>query len=234
MTSPNNINYPIPSDWQHFERLSIAIMSAYYGKRFRQYGRLGQRQDGVDLYCKHNGKFIAVQCKGRNQGYNSRLTPDDVTEVVRSTKYFPHAIDEFFILTTGPDDKNLEKRAFEISCEHSEFTVHVLGWQSLENIIREHEPIQRSFYGGFFKRLSIFQLSTLIALTCLLVTLSILGIYRYMRNDAETVEQHQATARDTEVFVVLNDRLINIYNHCYDMMNKNILSSSFELEQFCT
>lgn len=237
MTSPNNINYPIPADWQQFERLSTAIMSAYCGKRFRQYGRPGQRQDGVDLYCKHDGKFIAVQCKGRNQGYNSRLTPKDISEAVRSTENFPHKIDEFYILTTGPDDKNLEQRALDITCEHSEtdkFAVHVLGWQSLENIIREHDSIQRSFYSGFFNRFSIRQLSILIAIVCLLVTLGILGIYRYMAKDAKTSAQHKATARNTEAFVALNDKLINIYNHCYDMMNKNTLSSSFELRQYCT
>ncbi|MHA3501970.1 hypothetical protein ACX1IG_03370 [Yersinia enterocolitica] len=237
MTTPNTINYPIPADWQHFERLSIAIMSAACGKRFRQYGRNGQRQDGVDLYCKHDGKFIAVQCKGRNQGYNSRLAPNDISEAVRSTEKFPHAIDELYILTTGPDDKHLEQRAFEISCEHSEtgkFAVHVLGWQSLENIIREHDSIQRSFYSSFFNRFSIRQLATLIATVCLFVTLSILGIYCYMGNDAERSAQHKATARDTEAFLALNDKLISIYNHCYGMMNENTLSSSFELKQFCT
>lgn len=237
MTTPNSINYPIPADWQHFERLSIAIMSAVFGKRFRQYGRLGQHQNGVDLYCKHDGKFIAVQCKGRNQGYNSRLTPNDISEAVRSTENFPHTIDEFYILTTGPDDKHLEQRAFEISCEHSKtdkFSVYVLGWQSLENIIREHDSIQRSFYSGFFKRFSIRQLATLAATVCLLVTLSILGIYCYMGNDVETSAQHKATVRDTEKFIALNDKLISIYNHCYEKMNENILSSSFELKQFST
>ncbi|MDC9594693.1 hypothetical protein [Xenorhabdus sp. IM139775] len=237
MTTPNTVNYPPPADWQHFERLSVAIMSAIFQKRFRQYGRSGQRQDGVDLYCKHNGTFIAVQCKGRNQRYGSLLSPEDITNAVKSTEKFPHKIDEFYILTTGPDDKNLEQRAFELSCSHSEtdsFTVHVLGWQTLENIIREHDSIQHAFYSGFFKRFSIKQYSTLIATGCLLITLSILGVYRYVNYYSETSAQQKATSKDTEEFVALNDKLIKIYKHCDEMMNANILSSSFELKQFCT
>ena len=236
MTTPNTVNYPIPADWQHFERLSIAIMSAVFQKRFRQYGRSGQRQDGVDLYCEHDGTFIAVQCKGRNQGYASRLSPDDINKAVKSTERFQHKIDEFYILTTGPDDKNLEQRAFELSyshCESGRFTIHVLGWQTLENIIREHESIQRSFYNGFFKRFSIKQYSILIATGCFLVTLSILGAHRYVNYYNETSAQQKATSEDTEKFVVLNDKLVKIYKHCNEMMAANILSSSFELKQFC-
>lgn len=236
MTTPNTVNYPSPADWQHFERLSIAIMTSLFNKRFRQYGRNGQRQDGVDLYCRYNGQFIAVQCKGRAKGYGSHLLLEDIDKAVKSTKNFPVKIDQFYILTTGPDDTKLEKRVFEINHDHREigsFTVHILGWQSIENIIRENESIQRKFYNGFFKRFSVKQYSVMIAITCFFITGSILGSYNYLNNYNKLSEQKDVTLEKTNEFIALNDDLIKIYTNCSDMMAPRIISSSFELKQFC-
>lgn len=51
---------------------------------------------------------------------------------------------------------------------------------------------------------------------------------------SETLAQRKATTEDIEQFVALNDKLIKIYNNCNEIMNANILSSSFELKQFCS
>lgn len=81
MTAPHAATYRRPADWKQFERLSLAVMSCVFKSRFDQYGREGQRQHGVDLYCRlKNGSLIAVQCKGRNENLGKNLTLAQVNQ----------------------------------------------------------------------------------------------------------------------------------------------------------
>jgi hypothetical protein len=119
MTSPNSASYPIPADWQNFERLCITLMSEIYGYKFQAYGRSGQRQNGVDaLGILPNGDVIAVQCKGKDQGYGSRLKPKDIHTAVKETKNFKNRIAHFYILSTCPNDVTLEDEAVQITQSH--------------------------------------------------------------------------------------------------------------------
>lgn len=47
-----------------FENICTNILTNFYGKPFSRYGRKGQKQHGIDIYCDtSNGKRIVAQCK---------------------------------------------------------------------------------------------------------------------------------------------------------------------------
>lgn len=150
MTAPHAATYRRPADWKQFERLSLAVMSCVFKNRFDQYGREGQRQHGVDLYCRlKDGSLIAVQCKGRNENLGKNLTLAQVNQAVIEIEDFPFKIDHFFILTTSPHDKLLTNRALELTEERAivgKGTVDVWGWGALEAVIQENASLQESFY----------------------------------------------------------------------------------------
>lgn len=50
MVSDINVNILIPTDWQRFETISLeALKIMYNNPNFTKNGRIGQKQDGVDI-----------------------------------------------------------------------------------------------------------------------------------------------------------------------------------------
>lgn len=147
MTAPHAAQYYKPADWQQFQRLSVAVATAQFGVNFKTYGRNGQWQGGIDSYAyTRDGRLIAVQSKSKDVGYGSVLTPGDVTKAVKKAREFKFKIDVFIIMTSSPDDIKLSDRALEITQTQQakgEFSVEVWGWQTIEDVIREHDESPR-------------------------------------------------------------------------------------------
>ncbi|WP_454865962.1 hypothetical protein [Pseudomonas umsongensis] len=237
MTAPHAANYPRPADWKQFERLSIALMSCVFGGRFDQYGREGQRQDGVDLYCRlKDGSIIAVQCKGRNENLGKKLTLAQVDKAVRETESFPFKIDRFFILTTSPHDATLTNRALELTEDRAlvgKGAVEIWGWESLENIIRENASLQDSFYSEYKPKISLRGWILRVGLASGLAIAGFVGIHKYLAYQADSAQMNEATMEGLAEFMNLNDRLIDIYDGCLGMLNKGTFAFSYSFRQFC-
>lgn len=237
MTAPNSASYPIPADWQNFERLCITLMSEIYGCKFQAYGRSGQRQNGVDaLGILPNGDVIAVQCKGRDQGYGSRLKPKDIHTAVRETNNFKNRIAHFYILSTCPNDVALEDEAVQITQSHllqGRFPVTFWGWQTLENQIRRYESVQREHFGYWFKRPSNLQWAMRIAIGCLLIISSIYVVHQYLTYHNAQVDLRENTDKDISQFLTLTNKLDHAYSTCLKTLDEKPFLSSWELDTFC-
>lgn len=238
MTAPHAAQYRIPADWQQFQRLSVAVASAHFGLDFQSYGRNGQWQGGIDSYAyTRDGKLIAVQSKSKDAGYGSVLTPGDITEAVNKARDFKFKIDIFVILTSSPDDTKLCDRALEITQAHQAnggFAVDVWGWQTIEDVIREHESVQRSFYPQTVAKTNTWQWVVRAGTLCGLIALAGYGANEYIDHKAAMDRVQGVTGVGVQSFVQQNDLLSGAYAHCQNEMDKSLFLSSFEFDHYCT
>lgn len=119
-------------------------------------GRQGHPQHGVDVYGHPDSSsgFAGVQCKGKENFSNQRLSKTEVTEEVKKAKEFQPRLIDYTIATTAPRDVNIQEHARCLSAfqeEGGSFRVTVCGWDDIEELLYEHEPpIARSWYPEVF------------------------------------------------------------------------------------
>ena len=182
MPSPTSIEYPIPQDWQEFERLCRALFSELYRRPFQRHGRLGQKQEGVDIFgYTADQKLFAVQCKGRAGPIDKTVTQTDLDTAVQDADRFTKVISQFFLLTTAPDDNVVQQHAIAISQERKtlgKFPVHIWGWQTISEHIGGCPGVQKEFYGSWWQRPTVGY-NVLIALTIIIcLSLAVVAVDR--------------------------------------------------------
>ena len=156
---------PKPSDEQAFERCNRILWSCILkDETVKLYGRRGQNQYGVDLTgIRENtpNRIVGVQCKLK--GYGKNLTEVEVRGEVEKALAFRPLLSEYIVVTTAPDDANLDTLALELSISASKdraknLKVRVLGWESLELEIRQYPRALQAFdpshtpYGDWFEK----------------------------------------------------------------------------------
>ncbi|TWI63073.1 hypothetical protein IP91_03914 [Pseudoduganella lurida] len=143
MTSTSTSPYLRSATWQDLERLSLALLSAEYGAKFRRWGGAGQRKDGIDAWAKlPDGRIVAARFEGREARFGQPLTDADIDSALAEVAAFPHPIDELLILTTASNDAGMVSTARAPAKE-----VKVWGWQSIGARIDRHPAIQKKFFG---------------------------------------------------------------------------------------
>jgi tetratricopeptide (TPR) repeat protein len=148
---------PKPADEQAFERASIVLWRCILiDPNVHRHGRRGQSQNGVDLVGIRNGDpahLVGIQCKLKGVGH--KLTEKEVRDEVEKTATFPE-LREYFIITTAPDDVELQRLASELTVDLAAngrpLLIYVWGWNTLEERISEHAEARKAFdpdYGPF-------------------------------------------------------------------------------------
>jgi tetratricopeptide (TPR) repeat protein len=143
MTDITNRVLPEPKNWQDFERLCFDLYRRMWKTSDADMnGRQGQPQAGVDIFGtdRVEGKFVGVQCKGKDRGYGNKLTEPELKAEIQKAKRFIPSLDVFVIATTAPNDVHIQQIARTISCEHAKqelFEVRVQGWGTLQNYITD-------------------------------------------------------------------------------------------------
>ena len=152
MSELTGTQIPRPIDEQAFERcMEILWRCILKDENAKLYGRRGQKQRGVDIVGTRDGdpqQIVGVQCKLK--GVGGKLTEDEIRDEVRKALTFRPLLAEYIIVTTAPDDAELDKLARELSLSASKdreitLKVQVFGWGSLERDIRRHPPALKAF-----------------------------------------------------------------------------------------
>src|ERR1700733_8313287 len=152
MPDITNIVIPLPKDWPAFERLCFDLYRAMWKTTDAQMnGRRGQKQVGDDIYGTNGveDRFTGVQCKGKDQGYNSELTEKEFLAEIEKAKKFEPPLELFIVATSAPNDAKLKKLARAISRAHAKqglFEVRVDGWGNLENYITDEQKVFAKHY----------------------------------------------------------------------------------------
>ena len=143
---------PKPSDEQAFERCSVTLWRCILkDETTHAHGRRGQRQHGVDIVgCRNKvpDQIVGIQCKVKGDG--KMLLEKEVRDEVAKALTFTPPLSEYFIVTTAPDDANLQRLAHELSIAESasrgkNISIRVLGWGSLQQDIRAYPEALNAF-----------------------------------------------------------------------------------------
>lgn len=151
-----SIQIPKPSDEQVLERAPLVLFRCVINDpNVTTYGRRGQGQQGVDSIGKRDGdpsRYVGIQSKLKGDGKD--LTEAIVKEEVDKALTFKPELQEYFIITTAPDDAKIQQYARELEVEIQTNTGRVLsiqiwGWGTMEREIQKHPTALKEFYPDY-------------------------------------------------------------------------------------
>lgn len=153
MTAHSSVSIPQPKDWQDFERNARILFECILNDPgVKNNGVQGQRQCGVDIYGRQDGKgtaWVGIQCKGKKAGLGKKVRKAELRKEVAEALKFTPPLARFILITTASDDVKIDQEARLITHEHQEkgvpFTVEVWGWDTLEARISEHSRAIMAF-----------------------------------------------------------------------------------------
>ncbi len=117
------------------------------------HGRSGQQQHGVDVYGtdRVRGKWVGVQCKGKNGDYHAEVTKAELQAEVAKAKKFEPPLDRFVLVTTAPNDQKIQQEARRLNTENLRmglFEVDIMGWEEIKHLIQDHPDVLEMYYSG--------------------------------------------------------------------------------------
>lgn len=150
MPSPIETFLPVPEGFQAFEKLVCTCANLRWDtKDFRLHASVGQGQLGVDVYGRDkDDRFIAYQCKNMPDG----ITMEIIRDEIQKAEAFEPAIEHYCIATSAKKDGPVERQVLLLSDERKKqrkFTVEVLFWADLQDLLCNSPDSLHKHYGGF-------------------------------------------------------------------------------------
>lgn len=142
------IYLPAPTNWQDFQALVQEIAAIRYDPAtVVEYGRLGQRQDGVDVYAQDLfGKKIGIQCKETKDA----LTKAEIRKEADKAKSFSPQLDLFIVATTDRTDAKLQAAVITLNDSGTySFKIRVDFWDVLMNDINRYAMVLNGCYQSY-------------------------------------------------------------------------------------
>ncbi len=143
-----------PENWQDFESLAKKLWGELWEIPFKikKNGRLGQPQNGVDVYGipKNEEAYWGIQCKGKNDYNNSKLTKSEINKEVEEAKKFNPELKVFIIATTQNKDVEIEQyvRVKDIeSRNNGDFEIILFCWEDIADLIEENRQTLNWYLG---------------------------------------------------------------------------------------
>jgi hypothetical protein len=152
MVTPATSHLDPPKSWEELEEICADL----FGREWKdnnttRYGRQGQRQNGVDIYGRPDGKnYAGVQCKGRSKWPSDPLRTTDIDEEVAKARAFSPKLSEYTIATVDPNDVVVQDHARKLTEQHAKdglFSVHVASWPELTRRLTQHPDLVKKHYG---------------------------------------------------------------------------------------
>lgn len=144
------LNLPKPANWDDFQDLCCQLWRELWGDmEAHQYGRLGQRQNGVDIYGKYrfDTQYTGVQCKGKNGNYDSFLTTGEIDNECKKAANFLPQLGTFIMATTSPRDVNVQNHCNNLNTQQVyPFKVDTWAWDDIEDEVQCRHTLMEQFY----------------------------------------------------------------------------------------
>jgi hypothetical protein len=135
MPTISSLQLPPPKHWQDFETLCCDLWREVWNDpNAQKNGRQGQAQHGVDVFGRSRDRLVGVQCKGKDNYTNQKITEEELRDEVTKARSFRPALAEFTVATTAPRDVAIQTLARELSEQHRTcglFSVHVWSWDDI-------------------------------------------------------------------------------------------------------
>ncbi|WP_454623012.1 hypothetical protein [Brucella anthropi] len=132
MPSVSSLELPLPKNWQDFESIvRDAQAQRWKSSTLQKNGRLGQRQQGVDIWGPDEiGRPVGIQCKRIKAPLNFK----DVLAEVKNAEKFNGTLTTLFIATTAEHDAKLQQEVRTFSDKRvlqDQFSVSLLYWDEI-------------------------------------------------------------------------------------------------------
>lgn len=134
-----------PENWQDFEKLCKKLWGEIWNcpDTIKRNGRLGQSQNGVDIYGipKGESQYSGIQCKGKDDYIISTLTEKEIDDEIEKAKAFKPALKRFVFATTANKDVDIEEyvRIKDLECRaHGLFEVHLACWEDIVDLLEDN------------------------------------------------------------------------------------------------
>ena len=134
-----------PENWQDFETLCKKLFGEMWGcsNTIKKNGRSGQTQCGVDIYGIPKGEsdYWGIQCKGKDNYINARLTENEVVEEIQKALAFKPKLTTFIFATTAVKDAKIEEfvRIKDVeSRANGGFQISLYCWEDIADLIEEN------------------------------------------------------------------------------------------------
>lgn len=141
---------PPPKSWDEFEDIMLAAAKLRWNSTdFQRNGRVGQKQDGVDVFGHDDdGRHIGVQCKNTVSGISISVVEG---EVANAEKFEPR-LEWLYIATTAQRDAPLQKEVRVLSearCLDGKFRVGILFWDDVCQDLATDDDVFFAHYPQF-------------------------------------------------------------------------------------
>ena len=140
-----------PSNWQDFEKLCLLLWRAEWGSEdLKLNGRLGQRQNGVDI-CGHRygqDRICGIQCKCKNEGES--LSKEEIRAEIEKAKSFRPALAHLILATTAEKDVEIEEYVRlldEKNRKNGVFSVDIKSWEDIVFLLEIHPQVLNYYLG---------------------------------------------------------------------------------------
>lgn len=135
-----------PENWQDFETLCKKLWGEIWciPMKIKKNGRSGQPQAGVDVYGVPKGErnYWGIQCKGKDEYANAKLTKTEIDAEIQKAKSFQPQLDVFIFATTMNKDSDIEEyvRIKDVeSRQNGSFEVLLFCWEDIADLIDENQ-----------------------------------------------------------------------------------------------
>jgi len=146
------LNFPPPANWQDFQILTLRLVEQICDPlTVREYGRQGQRQNGIDVYGEMlGGLHLGVQCKEMAPGKKLTLTKIE-NEAIDAQSFNP-ALDSFVIATTLPEDTALHKAVASLNASKTyAFKISYWSWNHFNDKLNRSSKLMQESYENYAK-----------------------------------------------------------------------------------
>ena len=147
MPTVQSMELPVPKNWQDFETMVCdAQAQRWKSTTLQKNGRLGQAQNGVDIYGPDDiGRPVGIQCKR----YKPPLKITHVTDEIGKAEEFEGQLNTLFIATTADYDAELQQKVRLISenrAAQGKFAVALLFWDDIVGGLLLNPAVFRAHY----------------------------------------------------------------------------------------
>lgn len=225
------IKLPLLKDDKEFELLVKGYAESKFKKKFKLYGRKGQKQHGIDIIS--SGKYagqIAIQCK------NVAVSNVNVEKWLDEFDYSKFAqIQEFYLAIAVPNDTKIVDKINDINTSRVyPFSIDVIFWDDIENLYnldKKFASMHASLF-GFNNNVKNNNVAELLK-SDFVESIKQYHIIEFLREDPEvrlTVDYYEDAWTFTDVVGIYVDK--NISHKKYKIFNE-IYSFNELLKEYC-
>ena len=144
MIAPTQLNKP--SNWQDFEELCKLLWGEIWNceDSIKRHGRMGQDQQGVDVYAnvEKYGGFCGIQCKGKDDYTNAKLTEKEIDKEIEKALLFEPPLKLLLFTTTANKDVKIEAYIRKKDVENRSkglFKVDIASWEDIVDHLKRYK-----------------------------------------------------------------------------------------------